>query len=78
MWGSLFSVCLPNSIGDAPETVGVAASVPGVAVRLPERTYGVRRFGPSTGCWCDETTVAGGTQVLTAPGAGDWVLWLQA
>ena len=78
MWGSLSSVYLPHPTGDDPGTDDVAVSVPGVAVRLPEGTHGTRWFDPSTGRWYDEATVAGGTQMLTAPGAGDWVLWLQA
>jgi len=73
-----YLVYLPNPTGDDPGTDDVAASVPGVVVRLPKGTYGMRWFGPSTGRWRDEATVAGGTQMLTAPGAGDWVLWLQA
>lgn len=71
-------VYLANPTGDAPGTDDVAASVPDVTLALRGPKYDVAWYGPLTGRWYGETTVAGGTQTLTAPGPGDWVLWLHS
>ncbi len=71
-------VYLANPTGDDPCTDDTAACVPGVALCLPEGKYEVRWYEPSTGRWHGGAIVTGGTQTLTAPGPGDWVLWLHS
>jgi len=70
-------VYLANPTGDDPGTDDAAASAPSVSVPLPEGACAARWFGPSTGRWYEAEALVGGMQTLTAPGAGDWVLWLQ-
>jgi hypothetical protein len=71
-------VYLANPSGDTPETDHASESTPAVTVQLPAGTHSLRWFDPSTGVWHPENAIDGGTQTLTAPGGGDWVLLLQA
>jgi hypothetical protein len=69
-------VYLANPTGDTPEIDDESDSVPGVVIELPRAAFGVRWFDPARGTWHHAGTVGGGQRALTAPGPGDWVLWL--
>jgi hypothetical protein len=66
-----------NPSGDVPETDDASRTVPTVAIQLPAGTFSARWFDPATGEWDVVDSIPGGTQTLTAPGDGDWVLLLE-
>jgi hypothetical protein len=70
-------VYLANPTGDTPQMDDESDEVPGVVVELPRAAFGVRWFDPATGTWHHAGTVGGGQRALTAPGPGDWMLWLR-
>ncbi len=71
-------VYLANPSGTDPESDDVAGSTPEVALQLDDRTFALRWFDPATAEWFHAPELAGGAHTLTAPGPGDWVLWLQS
>jgi hypothetical protein len=70
-------VYLANPTGDVPESDDESDSIPGVVIQLPETVFGIRWFDPATGAWHHAGTIGGGQRALTAPGPGDWILWLR-
>ncbi len=70
-------IYIANPAGDTPETDHVSATIPTITVQLPSGSFIPRWFDPKTGVWHSTEPIAGGSQTLTAPGPGDWVLKLE-
>jgi hypothetical protein len=70
-------VYLANPSGSDPGRDDVGTAVPDVTLCLPEAGYAARWYEPSTGRWYPGERLTGGALALTAPGGGDWVLWLR-
>ena len=72
-----FIAYLANPSGDQPETDDASEQPPTVNIRLPSGIFAAHWFCPADGQWHAQADVPGGGQSLTAPGPGDWVLWLE-
>jgi hypothetical protein len=73
-----YIVYLANPDGNAPETANAAAKPPAAMLRLPETTFHLRWFNPSSGSWQDGGSLHGSQARLAAPSGGDWVGLLRA
>jgi len=70
-------VYLANPSGDTPETDDASTAAPSVDLGPPLGNYAADWYDPSAGTWHRGDGRVGGASVLTAPGAGDWVLLLR-
>jgi uncharacterized protein DUF4038 len=73
-----YIIYLANPDGDAPDKANAAAKPPVAVLKLPEKTFGLRWFNPSSGSWRDGESARGPQARLEAPSGGDWVGLLTA
>ncbi|MCP5113284.1 MAG: DUF4038 domain-containing protein, partial [bacterium] len=71
-------VYLANPTAEEAEIAGESAAVGSLTIKLPEGSYQLRWFDPSTGGWRPGGEARGGLRKLFAPGPGDWVLLASA
>lgn len=71
-----YLIYLANPSGDTPETDTVGETIPTLTIALPEGSYTAHWYQPTTGLWQDRVDISNSEQTLTAPEAGDWVLWI--
>lgn len=71
-----YIVYLANPSGNTPETDTAADTTPEVTITLIDNTYTAHWFDPTLGLWHNKTQISGGSQTLTAPNKGDWILLL--
>ena len=72
-----YLIYLANPSGNVPETDTASGTIPDVTLQLPDTSFNARWFGPTDGLWHGTHEISGGLQALIAPGAGDWILWIQ-
>lgn len=54
-----------------------SATIPSVKIKLPQLKFCFKWYDPSNGKWANSGNADGGVKKWTAPGGGDWILFLE-